>query len=182
MKQKTSSMKRTILSFGGIAGLVLGIFIVLLTLGKAGNAVWGYSSMIVAFSFIYVGVRNYRDKYNEGVISFGKALRIGLGITLVGSTLYVLFWMVDFYAFIPDFMNKYAATMVKDVQNSGLTGAALDKKLAGIKQMQESYKSPVFVFFFTYLEVMPVGIVISLIASLLLRRRNPRPIATQVIA
>jgi hypothetical protein len=175
-------MKRTILSFGGIAGLVLGIFIVLLTLGKAGNAVWGYSSMIVAFSFIYVGVRNYRDKYNDGIISFGKALRIGLGITLVGSTMYVLFWMVDLYAFIPDFMDKYAANMVKAVRNSGVTGAALEEKLATIKHEQELYKNPVFVFFFTYLEVAPVGIVISLIASLLLKRRNPRSKTTQIIA
>jgi hypothetical protein len=165
-------MKRTILSFGLIAGFILGIFILLLSLGKAGNAVWGYSSMIVAFSFIYVGIRNYREKYNDGIISFGKAMRIGLGITLIGSTMYVLIWMIAFYCFIPDFMDKYAATMVKTAQDSGLTGAALDKKLAGIKQMQESYKSPVFVFFFTYLEVAPVGIVISLIASLILRRRQ----------
>ncbi len=169
-------MKRTILSFGLIAGLVLGVFITLLALGKAGNAVWGYSSMIVAFSFIYVGIRNYREKYNDGIISFGKAMRIGLGITLIGSTMYVLFWMITFYCFVPDFMDKYAATMVKAAQDSGVAGAALDKKLAYIKQRQDSYKSPVFVFFFTYLEVMPVGIVISLIAALILRRRaKPAP-------
>ena len=175
-------MKRTILSFGLISGLILGIFIILVTLGKAGNAIWGYSSMIVAFSFIYVGIRNYREKYNDGIISFGKALRIGLGITLIGSTIYVVAWMIDFYAFIPDFMDKYAATMVKSAQDSGLTGAALDKKLAYIKHMQELYKSPVFVFFFTYLEVMPVGIVISLIASLILRRRQVKDAPRQAMA
>ena len=175
-------MKRTILSFGLIAGLILGVFITLLALGKAGNAVWGYSSMIVAFSFIYVGIRNYREKYNNGVVSFGKALRIGLGITLIGSTMYVLIWMITFYCFTPDFMDKYAAAMVKAAHDSGVTGAALDKKLAYIKQMQDSYKSPVFVFFFTYLEVAPVGIVISLIASLILRRRQVKGGTRQAMA
>jgi hypothetical protein len=175
-------MKRTILSFGLIAGFILGIFILLLSLGKAGNAVWGYSSMIVAFSFIYVGIRNYREKYNDGIISFGKAMRIGLGITLIGSTMYVVLWMIDLYCFMPDFMDKYAATMVKAAQDSGVTGAALDKKLAYIKHMQDLYKSPVFVFFFTYLEVAPVGIVISLIASLILRRRRVKGVARQAMA
>lgn len=168
-------MKKNILVFGGIAGLILGLFIIFVTLVHTGNAVWGYSAQVIAFSFIYAGVKNYRDKYNEGMISFGKAFRLGLGITLIGATVYVIAWCIDFYCFIPDFMDKYAAVLVRQAHDSGLTGAALDKKLAGIQHMADLYKSPLMVVLFTYAEVLPVGIVISLLVALILKRKTPKP-------
>jgi hypothetical protein len=168
-------MKRNILSFGLISGLVLIIFILLLTfVGKSfQNATVGYTFMVIAFSFIYVGIRNFRDKYNSGVISFGKALRIGLGIALIGSTVYVITWLIAYYGFMPDFMDHYVAGMIKQARAEGLTGAALDKKIAGIKQMGEWYKNPGFVVLTTYAEILPVGIVISLFAALILKRKSP---------
>lgn len=168
-------MKKNILVFGGISGLILGLFIIFVTAFHTGNAVWGYSAQVIAFSFIYAGVKNYRDKYNEGLISFGKAFRIGLGITLIGATAYVILWCIDFYCFIPDFMDKYAATLIKEARNSGLTGAALDKRIAGINQIRALYKNPVMVVLFTYAEVLPVGIFISLLTALILKRKTPKP-------
>jgi len=168
-------MKKTILSFGLISGLILGLFIIFVSLLHTGNMIWGYTAQVIAFSFIYAGIRNYRDKYNDGLISFGKAFRIGLGITLIGATFYVIAWCIDFYCFIPDFMEKYAAALIKDARASGLTGAALEKKIAGINKMGDLYKSPVMVVLFTYAEVLPVGIVISLLASLILKRKTPKP-------
>jgi len=168
-------MKKTILSFGLLSGLILGLFIIFVTLVHTGNAIWGYTAQVIAFAFIYAGIRNYRDKYNEGLISFGKAFRIGLGITLIGATVYVVAWCIDFYCFIPDFMEKYAAVLIKEARDSGLTGAALDKKIAGINKMGDLYKSPVMVVLFTYAEVLPVGIGISLLAALILKRKTPKP-------
>ena len=167
-------MKKTILVFGGISGLVLGLFILFITLLHTGNAIWGYSAQVLAFSFIYAAVRSYRDKYNNGSIGFGKAFRIGLGITLIAATAYVLIWCIDFYCFMPDFMDKYAATLIKQAQAT-LSGDALEKKIAGVRQMADLYKNPVMVVLFTYAEVLPVGILISLLTALILKRKTPKP-------
>jgi hypothetical protein len=70
-------------------------------------------------------------------------------------------------------MDRYSAAMVKQAQAS-LSGAALDRKLASINQMKEMYKNPVMVVLFTYLEVLPVGILISLFAALILKRKTAR--------
>lgn len=179
--QNISTMKKNILVFGGISGLVVGILsMILLLFSKAtgdhgGSALFlGYLVMVIAFSFIFVGVRNYRDKYNEGTISFGKAFTVGLGITVVASTIYVLFWLVDFYVFIPDFMDKYAAAQIKRVTESGVSQAVLDKKIAEINNMKALYRNPVFVILYTYLEILPVGIVISLLTAFIQKRRRPR--------
>ena len=168
-------MRKTILVFGSIASLVLLLFILGLTFLNWHSATVGYTAMVIAFSFIYVGIRTYRENYNAGVISFGKAFRIGLGIAFLASTSYVVFWMIDYTWFMPDFMDKYAAVMVKQAHESGLTGAALDKKLAGINQMKELYKSKIMVILFTYLEVLPVGLIITLLAALILKRKSLKP-------
>lgn len=173
-------MKKTILTFGGIAGLVIGLFILVIAWlceknpNFTGNEIVGYGAQIIAFSFIFVGVKNFRDKFNQGRLSFGKAFTIGLGITLIGGTIYVLIWLVDFYVFIPDFMDKYAAHLQKDVKDSGVSQAVMDKKIAQINGIKEMYKNPLFVILITYAEVLPVGLIISLLTALILKRKHPR--------
>lgn len=172
-------MKKVILVFGLIAGIILTVFIFSFNFfegsehGTNGYVI-GYSSMIIAFSFIFVATRNFRDKQNQGVVSFWQAFRIGLGISLIGSTFYVGTWLIDYYFFIPDFMDKYSAQMVAAARSSGLSPAELNKKIAEIDNMKSLYKNPFFVVLITYLEVLPVGIVISLITAFALRRRKPR--------
>ena len=78
-------MTKNIIIYGLIAGVLVSIFM-LFTVNYAsyctGNVDYdtsmliGYASMLVAFSLVFVGIRNYRNKYNGGVISFGK-LRCG---------------------------------------------------------------------------------------------------------
>jgi len=173
-------MKKNILSFGLVSGGILAAYIIALGFltkayhGHVDNEVVGYSAMVIAFSFIFVGTKNFRDKYNQGMVSFGKAFRVGLGISLIGSTLYVGAWLVEFYCFMPDFMDKYSAALIQKAQHSGLSPEALQKKLDSINSMSRMYKNPVMVVLFTYMEVLPVGIVISLITALILKRRKPR--------
>jgi hypothetical protein len=176
-------MKRTILVFGLISGGLVGLFLAISTMiNFKGGAWFGYTTMVIALSLVYVGVRNFRDKFNDGVITFGKALRIALGITLIASTIYVLVWLVEFYFFIPDFMDKYAAALDKEARASGLSPAALQKKLDYIESMRIAYRNPIMVILYTYLEIVPVGIIISLLTALLLKRKRPPSLVAPVIA
>jgi hypothetical protein len=167
-------MKKTIFVFGGISSIILILFIVGFTVFNWGSMIVGYSAMVIAFAFIYVGVRNFRDKFNGGTIGFGKALRIGLGIALLGSTAYVIAWMIDYKLFMPNFAEQYAAIMIKQAHDSGATGAALDKKLAEVQQFRTAYNNPLMVVLYTYAEVLPVGVVISLFTALILKRKTSR--------
>jgi len=171
-------MKKNNLVFGAIAGIIIATFMVfsiMLCYNKSdfeGNVVVGYAAMIIAFSFIFLGIRNYRNKYSNGVISFGKAFRIGLYITLIASTIYVLVWLIDFYLFVPDFMEKYTSHVLRQAAKSGATAAELTKKTAELNNYRELYKNPLMIILLTYVEVLPVGLIISLISALLLKRKQ----------
>jgi len=138
---------------------------------------FGYASMILAFSLIFVGIKNFRENYNGGVITFGKALQIGLLITAVASTVYVGVWLVDYYFFIPDYMDKYAATMLADLKAHHASQAVIDKEMAETAKYAKMYQNPLFNALLTYTEIVPVGVVISLIAAAILRRKSAPALA-----
>ena len=172
-------MKKTVLVCGIIAGLIsTSMFIGLMLLGKAGHddfkngMIYGYTLMILAFSLIFVGTRITRDKHNGGIISFGKAFRVGLYITLIASTIYVIVWLIDYYFFIPDFAEKYAAHVLKDLKASGASEAQIAKQTADMEKFSQMYKNPLFNAIITYSEILPVGIVVSLISAWALKRKN----------
>jgi hypothetical protein len=172
-------MKKTVFICGLIAGLIsTSLYIGLIILGKAGDIdfknglIYGYTLMILAFSFIFVGTRITRDKYDGGVISFGKAFRVGLYITLIASTVYVIVWLIDNYIFIPDFAEKYSAHVLNELKASGASDAEIAKQTAAMANFREMYKNPFFVILMTYIEILPIGIIVSLISAWVLKRKK----------
>lgn len=178
-------MKKNVLVFGLISGLVVSLTmaISMLTVNnnpeiELGNTslIVGYLSMLVAFSLIYVAVKNYRDKQNNGLISFGKAFLMGLYICLIASTMYVIVWAFIYNVYMPDFMEKYSEQMLKAARATG-TPAELQEKTAEMAKYKELYKSPFFFTLMTYAEIIPVGLLVSLITALLLKKRNKSKVA-----
>jgi hypothetical protein len=177
-------MKKVVLVYGIIAGLIVAGMMAFSTGYYCaqgdfeGGMIYGYSAMIIAFSMIFVGVKSFRDKHNGGTINFGKAFKIGLFISLIASTIYVIGWLINYYFFIPDFMDKYAAAMITKEKASGISADELAKKTADMAQMKEWYKNPLFVILMTYVEILPVALVVSLISALILKRTTPKQIQT----
>jgi hypothetical protein len=175
-------MKKLVLVYGIISGLIVAGMMAFSTgyfCAKGdfeGGMIYGYSAMIIAFAMIFVGVKSFRDKHNGGTINFGKAFKIGLFISLIASTIYVISWLITYYCFMPDFMDKYVAVMLSKAQSSGISADELAKKTADMAKMKEWYKNPLFVILMTYVEILPVGIVVTLISALILKRNTPKQI------
>lgn len=176
-------MKRIIIICGLISGAVVSTLMISTVAvcynqeDFEGNMLLGYAAMLLSFSMVFVGIKNYRDKYNHGTLSFGKAFKIGLYITLVASTVYVVVWLIDYYLFIPDFMDKYTAHVLRQVKADGATQAELDKKVVEMAEYKDLYKSPLMVILFTYAEILPVGLAVSLISALILKKPGARSTA-----
>ena len=173
-------MKRTVLVFGLVAGLIVSAYMdfsmarFYQTQELKNGMIYGYAAMIIAFSFVFVGIKSYRDKYCGGVITFGRAFKTGLFITLVASTIYVITWLILLYGFMPDFMDRYAEHMINEAKAAGATAAQLTAKAKEVKVYQDLYKNPLFVVLFTYLEILPVGLVITAISALILKQKAAR--------
>ncbi len=166
-------MKKNILIYGLIIGITLCINMIThvnMMYGDTnykGNDVVGYTTMVVLFSLIYFGVRNYRNKNLDGFISYGKAFKIGALIALVGSILYVVVSMFYYYLFVPDFIDVYTSYILESTAQADLQ--AKTEEMANFKEMS---KNPLFVILITYFEVLPIGLVVALTSALILKKKK----------
>ena len=175
-------MKKTVLVFGLIAGLIVATMMLIsvdhcVTTGDFEKGmIYGYTGMLVAFSMIFVGIKNYRDRYNHGIVSFGKAFKVGLFIVLIASTLYVITWLFELHFFYPDFADRYAKILVDKAKASGANAEALSKAVANGNSIKEAYKNPIIIILMTYVEIVPVGLIVALIAAGILKRKKAKDI------
>lgn len=170
-------MKKVVLTYGLIAGFIVtafmayGVYVMDKNPDYEGSMVLGYTAMLVGFSFVFIGIKNYRDKQNNGVITFGKALKIGALISLIASTIYVGVWLFEYYCLYPDFMEKYSGAMLKKMDNGTMTAAEIKAKTKEINMYKEMYKNPLWIIALTYIEILvPIGLLVPIISALILKR------------
>lgn len=176
-------MLRTILIYGFFAGLVVIVPMSLLMMNTnfgegdhgAHSMLTGYALMLLAFSLIFIGLKRYRDRQLGGVIRFVPALLGGLAIAVIGSLIYVIGWEITLAATDYAFMNDYTAAMLEAERTRGASPEALAKKAAELAKMTEDYKNPLFRLPITFVEIFPVGLIVSIVSAALLRNSRFMP-------
>ena len=172
-------MKKTVLTFGLIAGLIISVLMdgSLLLANKIGSGhnsmLLGYTMMVASFLLIYFGIRSYRDNNLSGQITFGRAFACGILIALITTVFYVATWEILYFNFIPHFMDSYFAAEIQKVQSSGLDAATTAARVAAIEHSQQSYQNPFVNMAYTFMEPLPVGLIMTLISAAILRRKTP---------
>lgn len=171
-------MKKTVLAFGLISGLIISVLMggSLLFADKIGlghSMALGYTIMVASFLLIYFGVRSYRDNSLAGQISFGRAFACGILIALVTTVCYVAMWEVLYFNFMPHFMDNYFAAQIHKIQASGLDRATTAAQVAALQRSQQLYQNPFINMAYTFMEPLPVGLIITLISAAILRRKAP---------
>ena len=179
VQREGTFMLRTILIYGLIGGLIVSVpmNVMMLVWGKEaqGSLVIGYTTMIVALTTIFIGVKSYRDKALGGVIKFFPALLVGLGISVVASVIYVAAWDLSLALTHWDFMADYTRGQIEAQKAKGVAGPQLDAFIAEMNAMKVNYANPLFRWPMTFIEPFPVGVLISLISAALLRNSRFMP-------
>jgi len=134
--------------------------------------VLGYSTMIIALSTIFFAIKAFRDKHQHGMITFGKSFLIGLYITLIAGAIYAIGWEIYYQNFASDFMTQYTTHYIEKMKSSGASELEIKQQIESMADMQELYKNPILRFGFTLMEILPVGIIISLISAAFLFKRK----------
>src|SRR5690606_8305203 len=128
--------------------------------------------MVLAFLLIYFGVRAYRDNVAGGTVRFGRAFKVGILIAAVASVCYVATWQVIYYNFAPNFAEEYREHSLQEAREEGRTPeeiARLDRDMA---RFAELYRNPLFNIAVTFIEPLPVALIMTLISAGILSRRR----------
>ena len=174
-------MLTLILRYGAIAGLIIGVPMMWRMLSaKPGEVpvvgmLLTYLVMIVALSAVFIGIKAYRDKVLGGVVRFLPALGVGLGISAVASILYAMAWEISSAYSSFDFIAYYKAYMVEAAK--GGSPDQVNEAIANAEAFEKMYRNPLYRIPMVFVEMFPVGVLISLISAAVLR--NPRVLPAQ---
>ena len=164
------------LVYGGLAGafiIAVALMVVALDLPGHFETPWfGYLVQLVALSLIFVGVKRYRDVEAGGVVKFGRAFALGLGMALVAALIYILGWELYLATTDTDFIAEYSASTAARMRADGASPAQIEATLREMREFGEMYENPLVRIPITFVEIFPVGLIVSLVSAALLR--NPR--------
>lgn len=172
---------RIVLIYGIVAGLIVAVPMVALMLrltpetAPDNGALYGYLTMLVALTAVFLGVKHYRDKVLGGAIRFLPALLVGLAISAVASVIYVIGWEISLALTGFDFPGAYLHEMVDAARARG----ASVNEIEHIRQQAEGfarlYANPLYRFALTFVEMFPIGAVIALVSAAVLRNSRFLP-------
>ena len=171
-------MKKTVLTFGLISGAIITVLMSITLpfshqIGLNRAMVIGYTTMVLAFLLVFFGIRSYRENVGNGSISFGRALGVGFLIMLISCCFYVATWEIIYHTFLPNFADEYMVLASEQMRTSGKPPQQIEAEIANMQSMMQMYKSNIlFNIAFTFLEPLPVGLVMTLISALILRKRR----------
>ena len=177
-------MTRIILIFGVVAGLLVAVPMCLMVANSehgsmAQSYFTGYLVMLLALSLVFVGVKRLRDRELGGVIRFFPALLAGLGISAVASVIYVIGWEITLAVTDFAFVDSYSSAAIEAARAGGASAADVQAVIAEMDEFRRQYANPFFRLPMTFIEIFPVGVLISLISAGLLRNSRFLP-ATSV--
>ena len=172
-------MKKTVLTFGLIAGAIMALmmFCTLPFLDKIGfdkGEIIGYTTMVAAFLMIFFGIRSYRENIGGGKISFARAFAVGILITVVACLCYVVAWEIIYFNFMPDFGEKYASYVIGKLKASGASQQVIEAQMQQMKSFKAMYDNPLVNSAISFLEPFPVGLIVTLISALILRKKSSK--------
>jgi hypothetical protein len=178
-------MKKVVITFGLISGVIIFGFVFLVTsLCERGvisldrSELAGYTSMVIALSMIFFGIKSYRDNYGNGRVTFWKGVQIGLLISLIASVFY--FAGGEAYTaanpgFIDRFFDKYTQQYTEKMAAEGKSQQEIDGKIKEMRDMVKMLENPFLRFAIFVMEILPVGIIITLISAAILRKKEILP-------
>jgi hypothetical protein len=173
-------MRKIVITYGLISGAIITcLFLLSLYLWSKGvinfdnGEYFGYGSMLVALSMVFFGIKSFRDNQNGRSIGFWKAAQVGILITLLASFVYAAGWEVYMQTnpemnFIADYSEHY----INKLKEKGASQEEIEKTTRDMASMQEMYKNPVIRFGMTLMEILPVGIIVTLVSAAILRKKE----------
>jgi len=124
----------------------------------------------VSLLFVFFGIKHFRDRENNGVVTFAKALLIGVLISLIVSVAFGILDIIYVKFVNPDFMTDYYEGMLEQAQT--LPAEEFEIRKEELNAEKEMFLNPFMHFFIMSMMVFVIGFIISLLSALLLQRKN----------
>ena len=174
-------MKKIVLRYGiystiFIIALMSVFFFLVRNLNYDKQEVAGYLSMLVSMVFVFFGIKHYRNEKNNGFLTFGQGLKVGVLIVLFPSVCFGLFDVLYTSVLNPHWMSDYTNYYLTHFKQS-LPTAEFEVKKRQLEASMKLFSNPLMQFFIMFITVFIIGFIVTIISALALRRKPAVAIA-----
>jgi hypothetical protein len=168
---------KTAAVYGGLAGFIIILTMVtgFATFGLdswAGSQIFGFLLMFFVLSLVFFGMKQFRDFDQGGVMRFSQGLLLGIAMSVFAGTAYVIVWEMYLAATDYAFIIQYTEQLIAQQKSKGISAEALSNFIAEMDVMKDNYAQPSFRLPLTFLEIFPMGFIVTLISATTLH--NPK--------
>ncbi len=162
--------RKTMLSYGvmlGIASIILSVLNY--SFGNIYKPHWAFNVLgpLLFIGFIIYGIKAFKLS-NEGFLKLSQAIKIGLGIAIIAGIISGLYQFVFMNYIEPDYMTKVAEVQEQMMYEKfpDMDEAIIEKQL----EITQKFSNPGIMVAFTIAGSLIMGLIISLIAGLFMKK------------
>lgn len=173
MENPKPNSKKIIINYGLMLGLIsvlLGVVMYVTNAYLNPSFIYSLVGFVILIVFIFLGINAYK-KENAGYLSIKEALKIGVGISLIGGLIGMVWMLLLMFVVEPEFMNQLADVQREqiDEQYPNMTDAQKQNAL----EMSAKFSSPWIMAAFSLVGNLFFGLLISLVVGLIKKNKNP---------
>lgn len=156
-----------------LGGIMIAIPLIYFALGLEKNdavqKVSGYLNMVIAATVIYLGIKEQRNQFGNGFISFGTGFSTGMVISVIGSAMSAVFTYFYFTIINPGMVTYIQMKQEEEMINRGMSEA----DVANMADKLAFWMTPSMMTAMAFLVMILLGLVISLICGAILKKEDP---------
>ncbi|MCK5637173.1 MAG: DUF4199 domain-containing protein [Flavobacteriaceae bacterium] len=172
MENQQTSTKQIMLNYGLYSGIAAIIISVLnYAIGNVYEPHWWVMavSIIVSIAIIILGIKSFKDS-NDGYLSIGEAIKIGVGIALIGGIIGAIYMLIFTNFIETDFYTRMAEVSHQKLLDDYPDFS--DEQLEAAEAMAAKFQNPIMTGAFQLMGSLIFGLVISLVGGLILKNNR----------
>ncbi|PQJ73521.1 MULTISPECIES: DUF4199 domain-containing protein [Polaribacter] len=166
--ENQADSKSIILNYGlylGVIGII--VHLILFATGSLLEFQWINSlvSFVAMIALIIIGIKKFREA-NDGFISWGQGVKIGLGITMISAVIALVYTFLFMNYIDPTFQQQAMELQQQKWLDAGMTEEQVDNAVA----MAQKFQSPGILAAIILATSAFFGFIISAIAAAIMKK------------
>ncbi|NOZ47732.1 MAG: DUF4199 domain-containing protein [Chlorobi bacterium] len=169
MQENKSLFWKNSMNFGAIVGLAFIVYAVILFVLDLNNSTTaGFFNYVLLIAGIYIGTKQFRDHYNNGIITYANALGSGTLIALFAAIILGFYMYIFIKVIDPDAIEKMISLAEEKMISKGIP----DDQIEAAMEINKKFMTPGMIAIWTVPVFTFFGFIFSLITSAILKKEG----------
>lgn len=173
METQKTEAKKFVLNYGlllGILSVILGVIMYVTNAYLDPSFIYTILGFLILVVVISLGIKAFKNE-NSNYLSLGEALKVGIGIAVIGGIISAIWTFLLMNYIEPDFMAQMSDVSREKMleMNPNMTQEQIDTAM----EFNAKFTSSWMMMAFSLVGNLFFGLIISLVAGLIMKNKNP---------